>query len=119
MIHSSTQAFCHRLTRRAAAWAALLGGPAHPSLLGTLKLFQTPAGLLVSLEVWGLPQEPLWLEAVLADEGEARPLASLACSGGYGWSACRTWKKEPGALLGRVVVLRADEGKLWAQGVIR
>ena len=55
MISSNTQAFCHRLTRRANAWAAVRGNQTHPRLLGSVKFFQTQAGVLVLAEVWGLP----------------------------------------------------------------
>ena len=43
------------MTRRANAWAAVRGSEEHPGLLGTVKFFQTPAGVLVLAEVWGLP----------------------------------------------------------------
>lgn len=56
MINSSTQAFCCRLTRPANAWAAVRGGRENPRLLGTVKFFQTTAGVLVLAEVWGLPE---------------------------------------------------------------
>ena len=55
MISSNTQAFCHRLTRRANAWAAVRGNQTHPRLLGSVKFFQTQAGVLVLAEIWGLP----------------------------------------------------------------
>lgn len=58
MINSSTQAFCCRLTRPANAWAAVRGGKEYPRLLGTVKFFQTTAGVLVLAEVWGLPKTP-------------------------------------------------------------
>lgn len=57
MISSNTQAFCHRLTRRANAWAAVRGDQTHPRLLGSVKFFQTQAGVLVLAEVWGLPRQ--------------------------------------------------------------
>ncbi len=56
MINSNTQAFCHRMGRRANAWAAVRGGKEYPNLLGCVKFFQTPAGVLVLAEAWGLPK---------------------------------------------------------------
>lgn len=58
MINSNTQAFCHRMGRRANAWAMLRGGQEYPNLLGCVKFFQTSAGVLVQAEVWGLPKTP-------------------------------------------------------------
>ncbi len=58
MINSSTQEFCHRMTRQANAWAAVCGGKEHPGLLGCVKFFQTPGGTLTLAEVWGLPVSP-------------------------------------------------------------
>lgn len=58
LIHSNTQAFCHRISRRANAWAAVRGGADYPGLLGSVKFFQTQAGVLVLAEVWGLPVSP-------------------------------------------------------------
>lgn len=58
LINSYTQAFAHRLMRRANAWAAVRGSKEYPRLLGTVKFFQTQAGVLVSAEVWGLPEVP-------------------------------------------------------------
>lgn len=55
LINSYTQAFAHRLTHRANAWAAVRGGKDYPNLLGTVKFFQTQAGVLVMAEIWGLP----------------------------------------------------------------
>ena len=57
MISSNTQAFCHRLTHRANAWAAVRGNQTHPRLLGSVKFFQTQAGVLVLAEIWGLPTQ--------------------------------------------------------------
>ncbi len=56
LIHSNTQAFCQRMNRRANAWAAVRGGKEYPNLLGCVKFFQTPAGVLISAEMWGLPK---------------------------------------------------------------
>lgn len=58
LINSYTQAFCHRLSHRANAWAAVRGGKEHPHLLGCVKFFQTQAGVLVLAEIWGLPEAP-------------------------------------------------------------
>lgn len=55
MIHSNTQAFCHRMLRRPNAWAAVRGGEDFPNLFGSVRFYQTGAGVLVLAEAWGLP----------------------------------------------------------------
>ena len=57
VINSYTQAFAHRLSGRANAWAAIRGGQEYPRLLGTVKFFQTQAGVLVLAEIHNLPYE--------------------------------------------------------------
>lgn len=55
LIHSCTSAFGKRLASRPNAWAAVR--PADETrLFGSVKLYQTTAGVLVVSEFWGLPE---------------------------------------------------------------
>lgn len=59
------QAFCHRpslqlpsiLLRGPQAAARLTGGEDHPGLSGTVRFYQTSAGVIVWAQVWGLPKD--------------------------------------------------------------
>ena len=44
--------------RRPFASAALRGSSEYPEIKGTVDFFSTPAGVVVSAEVWGLPYNP-------------------------------------------------------------
>lgn len=135
MIHSNTQAFCHRLSGRANAWAAVRGGPEYPRLLGTVKFFQTPAGVLVLAEIWGLPETETGIFGFHIHEGgsctgnlengfenagghlnpagAAHPLhmgdlPPLFAKKGYAWSAFVTSRFAIRDVLGRTVILHAN-----------
>lgn len=125
MIHSNTQAFCHRLTRRANAWAALRGSEEYPGLLGSVKFFQTPAGVLVLAEVWGLPtggENAAGLFGFAIHPGHVDDLPPLAARHSYVWTAFLTARFNLREVLGRTVILRAgaeDLGKVIARGEIK
>lgn len=83
MIHSCTPAFAKRLTGRPNAWAAVRPAnesdacPERKTLFGSVKLYQTTAGVLVVSEFWGLPETKdncLFILRVCAD-GEREPAA--------------------------------------------
>lgn len=145
MIHSNTQAFCHRLGRRANAWAAIRGGRDHPRLLGCVKFFQTQAGVLVLAEVWGLPsreENPSGIfgfhihsgkgctgteEMEFADaDGHLNPSASphpehmgdlppLFAKNGYAWSVFLASRFTIRDILGRTVILHASPDDFTSQ----
>jgi len=58
LINSCIPAFAKRLLRRPNAWAAMRGTEESPGPVGTLRLYQTTAGVLVAAEFWGLPYNP-------------------------------------------------------------
>lgn len=134
MINSNTQAFCQRLIRPANAWAALRGGREYPRLLGTSKFFQTPAGVLVLAEVWGLPQTDTGVFGFHIHEGDScggtpekefsdakghlnpgnlphpehmGDLPPLFARRGYAWAAFLTSRFTIREILGRTVILHA------------
>lgn len=92
MIKSFTPAFVQRLTRRPNAWAAVRSGQENSRLLGTFKLYQTTAGVIVTAEFWGLPDcKCLSLRLVPPEDcSTAAPadcLPNLLANRGYGWCA--------------------------------
>lgn len=134
LIHSSTQAFCCRLTHRANAWAAVRGGKENPRLLGSVKFFQTQAGVLVLAEIWGLPEseagffgfhihagrdcvgngenEFAGAEGHLNPEETPHPehmgdLPPLTAQNGYAWTAFLTSRFTIRDILGRTVIIHA------------
>lgn len=137
LISSNTQAFCHRLNRRANAWAAIRGNREHPRLLGSVKFFQTPAGVLVLAEVWGLPnraENPSGIfgfhihsgrsctgtpEQEFADaDGHLNPaelphpqhmgdLPPLFAGNGYAWTSFLTSRFTIRDILGRTLIIHA------------
>lgn len=84
MIHSNTQAFCHRLNCRANAWAAIRGTEECPNLLGSVKFFQTTAGVLVLAEIWGLPETETGFFGFHIHEGDSCKEAAPVPSEGAG-----------------------------------
>lgn len=142
MIHSSTQALCQRMLRRANAWAAVRGGREYPNLLGTVKFFQTPAGVLVLAEAWGLPETDTGIFGFhiheggacagdggmefsqagghLNPEGEPHPrhqgdLPPLFARHGYAWSAFLTSQFTIRDILGRTVIFHAGPDDFTSQ----
>ena len=129
MIHGNTQAFCHRLTRRANAWAAIRGEAEHPGLLGTVKFYQTPAGVLVLTEIWGLPTAPEsstgffgfhihesrdcrepgshFNPADLPHPQHMGDLPPLTALNGYAWTAFLTTRFTIREIMGHVVIIHA------------
>ncbi len=135
LIHSNTEAFCHRLTHRANAWAAVRGSGLYPRLLGTVKFFQTSAGVLVLAEVWGLPETETGVFGFhihdggacagspenefsqagghLNPEGVPHPrhmgdLPPLFSQHGYAWASFVTSRFTIRDILGRVVILHEN-----------
>lgn len=145
MIHSNTQAFCHRLNRRANAWAAIRGGQDYPRLLGSVKFFQTQAGVLVLAEVWGLPSQEKnpsgffgfhihsgggcgrtgemefgEAEGHLNPTGVPHPehmgdLPPLFAKNGYAWTVFLTSRFTIRDILGRTVILHASPDDFTSQ----
>lgn len=135
LINSNTQAFCHRLTHRANAWAAVRGNRENPRLLGTVKFFQTPAGVLVLAEIWGLPETETGIFGFHIHSGrdcsgtaqEEFPLAGghlnpenqphprhmgdlppLFARRGYAWTAFLTSRFSIRDILNHVVIIHRD-----------
>ncbi len=137
MIQSFTPAFAQRLLRRPNAWAAIRGGEDWPKLVGTLKLYQTTAGVLAAAEFWGLPgleKNPDGIFALHIHQGDScaseggkefagakghrdnqnRPhpqhmgdLPPVFSNRGYGWGAFLTSRFTIREVLGCTVILHA------------
>lgn len=133
MIHTYTPLLARRMTQRANAWAAVKGGPDHPRLLGSVKFFQTQAGVLVLAEIWGLPSPPENSSGFFgfhihqgdscdptdhfaATQGHLNPedlphpqhmgdLPPLLSHRGYAWSSFLTGRFTVREILGRTVVI--------------
>lgn len=132
MINSYTQAFSHRIQRRANAWAAVRGGEHDARLLGTVKFFQTQAGVLVLSEFFNLPETPTGIFALhihgggsctgnaedeFADAGqhfnpEGKPhpehagdLQPLFSNHGYAWGVFLTTRFNVRSIIGKTVIV--------------
>ena len=124
LIHSFTSAFAQRLLRRPNAWAAVRSGEENARLLGSLKLYQTTAGVLTAAEFWGLPEEGRFLLRLVPGPDQPAPadcLTVLFANRGYGWCVGLTSRFAIRDVLGITAEL-CREGKTepaLARGVIR
>ena len=124
LIHSFTPAFAQRRLRRPTAWAAARSGEQNARLLGSLKLYQTTAGVLTAAEFWGLPEEGRFLLRLVPGPDQPAPadcLPVLFANRGYGWCVGLTSRFAIRDVLGITAEL-CREGKTepaLARGVIR
>lgn len=125
MINSFTPAFAQRLCHRPNAWAAVRASQENTRLLGTLKLYQTTAGVLTVAEFWGLPDCGCFTLRLAPPENCPMPVPSdclpvLLANRGYGWCAGLTSRFAIRDLVGMTLELRknAEPSEALASGVI-
>lgn len=125
LIQSFTSAFAQRLLRRPNAWAAVRSKDENSRLLGTLKLYQTTAGVLTAAEFWGLPDEGRFLLRLAAGPDRAAPadcLPVVFANRGYGWCVGLTSRFAIRDVMGMGVELcleGPEKAPALASGVIR
>lgn len=137
MINSCTPAFGQRLLKRPNAWAAVRGGEERPRLVGTVKFYQTTAGVLVAAEFWGLPKGEDGRDGIFGfhihsggdcmdTDGHLNPenvghphhagdLPPVFANHGYGWGVCLTSRFTIREVIGRTVVLHAGRDDFTTQ----
>lgn len=125
MINSFTPAFAQRLCHRPNAWAAVRAGQENTRLLGTLKLYQTTAGVLTVAEFWGLPDCGCFTLRLAPPDDCPVALPSdclppVLANRGYGWCAGLTSRFAIRDLTGMTVELckGAEAAEALASGVI-
>lgn len=101
------------------AAAELEGCESFPSVGGRIAFFATPAGVVISAELWGLPRNRGGVLGFCLEERDRTPCSCLPLlyeRGGEAWCTYLTGKLSPYGLSGRPIRLALWEGDCCREG---